>query len=253
MRMKQTIFLVIVVLALVIPGLSAAPTASFTVSFYNKTSHALEPLTDMNATKAQLLAFNASAGGGDYWTWDFGDGKAASGQDVQHQYSYSNRWVVYKNGETPMTVILNVTDSGGNSDYEEQVINLSVALDPIVMVTETIEEFNESYSQQFINAIGGNESPQEGYIGIDFSGGLQTAQNVYISVLGYTIFAMIIFSLPFLMNWIISKDFVVSGVLGMFMGIYIVARLPTQMQLVAVAFIGMSIVAIIYSLIKERI
>jgi hypothetical protein len=121
------------------------------------------------------------------------------------------------------------------------------------MVTETIAELNESYSQVFIDVIGGNESAPAGWIGIDFLGGLEGARDVYVSVVGLTIFSMMIFSLPFLMNWIISKDFVVSGVIGMFMGIYIVVRLPAQMQLIAVAFIGMAIVAIIYSLVKERI
>lgn len=255
--MKQIFFVAIIVLVMglsIVPVLSA-PTAEFQVYYLNMTNGTgtWDPLTNMNATKAQLLAFNASSGGAVSWGWTFGDGKGASGQDVSHKYSYSNKWVVYKNGETPMTVILNATDAGGVSDYETKVINLSVALDRIVMVTETIPTLNESYAQSFIDAIGGNESPQEGWIGIDFLGGLETSRSVYVSILGYTIFSILIFSLPFIMNWIVSKDFVVAGVLGMFMGIYIISRLPAQMQLLAVAFIGMSIVAIIYSLIKERI
>ena len=255
--MKKIFFIVAIFLVIgsLVSPILAAPTAAFNVYYLNTTNGTgtWDPLTNMNATKAQLLAFNASSGGAVSWGWKFGDGKQASGKDVTHQYSYSNKWLVYKNGETPMTVILNATDAGGVSDYETKVINLSVALDRIVMVTETIPTLNESYAQSFIDVIGGNESPQEGWIGIDFLGGLETSRDVYVSVLGYTIFSMLIFSLPFLMNWIVSKDFVVAGVLGMFMGIYIVSRLPAQMQLLAVAFIGMSIVAIIYSLIKERI
>jgi hypothetical protein len=83
-------------------------------------------------------------------------------------------------------------------------------------------------------------------------GGLRAAEGVYVSVLGLTIFLLIVFSIPFIMNWIVTKDFVVSGIIGGFMGIWIITRLPDAMKPLAVMFIGMSIVAIIYSLIKER-
>lgn len=255
MQMRRETFFFLAVLAVLVGGAVAAPTASFSIYYFNASNGTgtLDPLSTMNATKAQILAFNASSGGAVRWDWTFGDGKGDCGQNVQHQYSYTNKWTVYKNGETPMIITLNATDAGGESDYESKTINLSVALEPIYMVTETIATLNESYSQQFIDVIGGNESPKQGWIGINWTLGISTAESVYVSVLGYTIFAMLIFSLPFIMNWIITKDFVVAGVLGIFMGIYIIARLPAQMRLLAVAFIGLAIVAIIYSLIKERI
>ena len=232
----------------------AAPVANFNVYYLNTTNGSTwDNLTTLSATKAQILSFNASAGGATSWTWDFGDGRKGSGQQTTHQYSYPvQKWLVYVNGSAKNVVVLNASDAVSSS-YQTKVLNISVSLQPLVMVTQTVALLNESYSQTFIDVIGGNESVQDGWIGIDFLGGLQGAQDVYVSVLGYTVFAILIFSLPFIMNWLISKDFVVAGIIGMFMGIYIIARLPATMKLLAVSFIGLAIVAIIYSLVKERI
>jgi hypothetical protein len=224
------------------------------ISYYNTTDSAIWPLMSMNATKGELLVFNASLPGVTNYTWDFGDGFGWSGKNATHRYTFGKGTsLLLKDGWVKVTV----KSSAGNLTgmySDSHVINLTTAMEDINFVgpTETIALLNESYANTFITVIGGNRSAPADWIGIDWAGGLQGVQDVYVSVLGLSIFYLFIFSLPFIMQWIISKDFVVAGVLGSFLGLWIITRLPASMKMVAVLFIAMSVVAIIYSLLKER-
>jgi hypothetical protein len=110
---------------------------------------------------------------------------------------------------------------------------------------------NESLSRNYTEALTGNRTAPPGWSGFDWVRGVQTTVDAYTGQLGVTIFLILVFSIPFLMNWIIMKDFIVSGILGGFLGVFIIVRLPANMQPIAVAFIVMSVVAVIYSLLKE--
>jgi hypothetical protein len=236
------------------PPASTSPGGLFDISYYNTTDHSLWPLMSMNATKGELISFNATNAVASEWAWDFGDGFGGSGRNVTHRYTFGKGIsLMLTNGWTRVTTKLNST-SGMSITRDAAVINLTTAMEDINFVgpTETIALLNESYANTFITVIGGNRSAPAGWVGIDWLGGLNGVQDVYVSVLGLTIFYLFIFSLPFIMQWIISKDFVVAGVLGSFLGLWIITRLPASMKMVAVLFIAMSVVAIIYSLLKER-
>ena len=62
---------------------------------------------------------------------------------------------------------------------------------------------------------------------------------------------VLIFSIPFLMAWIMGSNVTLPSVMGIITGGFILWRLPEQYQLVAIGFIGLSVIAIIYSLLKE--
>lgn len=62
---------------------------------------------------------------------------------------------------------------------------------------------------------------------------------------------VIIFAIPFLMAWIMGGNVTLPSVMGIITGGFILWRLPEQYQLIAIGFIGLSVIAIIYSLLKE--
>ena len=62
---------------------------------------------------------------------------------------------------------------------------------------------------------------------------------------------VIIFAIPFLMTWIMGGNVTLPSVMGIITGGFILWRLPEQYQLLAIGFIGLSVIAIIYSLLKE--
>jgi hypothetical protein len=254
--MKTKTIFIILMIAFVLPLVSAVPNAAFDIYYLNSTDNALWPLTSLNATKGQLLTFNATVpAGSTTWAWDFGDGFTETRDDVVHRYTFgkNGKSLMLTNAWTTVVVKLNASD-GATSDYQSKILNLTTAMAPLIFVgpSETIAPLNESYANGFIAVIGGNTSVPADWIGIDWLGGMTWVQNVYVSVLGATLFFILLFSIPFIMQWIISKDFVVAGIMGGIMGVWIINRLPANMKLLAVTFIAMSIVAIIYSLLKER-
>lgn len=64
---------------------------------------------------------------------------------------------------------------------------------------------------------------------------------------------VIVFAIPFIMLWLMQGNATLPLVLGAMAGVYIIPRLPAAYQPVAMGFIGLSVVAIFYSLFKERL
>lgn len=259
MHMEQTrIIFLIATLCAIVGIASAALVPSFTVSYLNSSTGNLSVLTSMNATRGQVLYFNGTVSGGtpQQWSWNYGDGYGDLVPNTTHSYTYAHDHVMlFNKGVTKLQVILTVSDATGNYSTTPKVINLSVALPRWGMAPtdSVIPLLNETNANNYLSAIGGNVTLPDGWAGLDWLGVLHTTEQVYVDVLGWTIFLLVVFSVPFMMNWILTKDFVISGILGGFLGIWIIARLPAQFQLMAIAFIGMSIVAVLYSLLKERV
>jgi len=84
----------------------------------------------------------------------------------------------------------------------------------------------------------------------DIPGALHLSLNVFQDTWGDTAL-VIIFAIPFLMAWIMSLNITLPSVMGIITGGFILWRLPEQYQLVAIGFIALSVIAIIYSLLKE--
>ena len=84
----------------------------------------------------------------------------------------------------------------------------------------------------------------------DIPGALYLALNVYEDAWG-TIALVIIFSLPFLMAYIMAMNATLPAVMGLITGGFILWRLPEQYQMIAIGFIALSVIAIVYSLLKE--
>ena len=62
---------------------------------------------------------------------------------------------------------------------------------------------------------------------------------------------VVIFAIPFIMSAIMGGNITLPSVMGIINGGFILWRLPEQYQLIAIGFIAMSVIAIIYSLLKE--
>ena len=88
--------------------------------------------------------------------------------------------------------------------------------------------------------------------GINWTGLIGAGYDAYENPLG-PLAAIIIFALPFLMMWISQKDLTLPGIVGALLGLFIIVRLPANWHVAAVTFIAISVVAVIYSLVKERV
>jgi hypothetical protein len=196
--------------------------------------------------------------GGSRFNWSFGDGFDSTEQTPAHYYAYGKHTILMHDGSVSLFIGLK-TDTDTVPTVKS--INFTTLLPPLVFQTTNITLMNESLSNNYTEALTGNRTAPPGWSGFDWVRGIDTTVEAYVkgtttqdggnSGLGTTIFLTLIFSIPFLMSWIIMKDFIVPGILGGFLGIFIIVRLPANMQPLAIAFIVMSVVAIIYSLLKE--
>jgi hypothetical protein len=77
------------------------------------------------------------------------------------------------------------------------------------------------------------------------------AMSAYTDILG-NIAIVMIFAIPFLMMWIMGGSITLPAVVGIIEGGFILYRLPEQFYLVAIGFIVLSVMALIFSLLKDR-
>ncbi len=117
---------------------------------------------------------------------------------------------------------------------------------------ESIDNVSTSLVDDLINSLGGETVPEPGEDTINWTGLISTIGGAYTSILGPLAYTLI-FSIPFLMMWITQRDMTLPGLVGALFGLFIIVRLPAEFHLVAVTFIAISIVAVVYSLVKERV
>lgn len=246
MKQKMKIFIVFVAFFAVCSVVVSA--ASFTMQVKNATTGSCVAMDGENTVyRGDTVCFTDTSGASSSWEWNFGDGFTSTEQNPQHIYAFGKRPIVMHNGYINLGISLKTSDGS----IHEDTIKFSTPLPPLVITTQNITLMNETLAENYTEALTGNRTSPPGWSGFDWVRGIATTEEAYTSVLGSTIFLILIFSIPFIMNWIIMKDFVVAGILGGFLGIYIIVRLPANMQLLAVGFIVMSVVAVIYSLLKE--
>lgn len=223
--------------------------ATFTMQVKNSSTGGYVAMDGANTVfRGDTVKFTADAASPDY-DWGFGDGFGSNASSPEHRYTFGKPPILMNGGYKDITASL--TTVAGGTDTE--TIRFRTLMQPLVTQSTNLTLMNENLSENFTKALTGNRTAPAGWAGFDWVGGIGATADVYESVLGTSLFLIIVFAIPFLMNWIISKDFVVSSIIGGFLGIYIITRLPANMQLLALMFIVMSIVALLYSLLKERV
>lgn len=227
---------------------SVAGAATFTMERKNASMGAFVAISDGDVVyRGDTVRFTASGGAG--WNWTLGDGATVSGvSTLDHNYTYgAGRIIIMHDGYYLLPITLKTLDGVQTT----QSINFTTLLPPLVFQTAHSDLLDESLAENYTEALTGNRTAPPGWSGFGWVLGVSTTIRAYTSVLTVPIFLILVFSIPFIMEWIIMKDFIVAGILGGFLGIFIIVRLPAALQPIAVAFIVMSLVAIIYSLLKE--
>jgi len=157
-------------------------------------------------------------------------------------------------GSANLTATVNqIDDDAGGSvtpTISSGTITVSSSIRP--RATATIDNVSTSLVDDLIDSLGGETVPEPGNDTINWTGLISTIGGAYTSILGPLAYTLI-FSIPFLMMWITQRDMTLPGLVGALFGLFIIVRLPAEFHLVAVTFIAISIVAVVYSLVKERV
>lgn len=123
---------------------------------------------------------------------------------------------------------------------------------PTVDPSETIATVSTSAYNSIINSIGGNTSPANATAAKpNWTQFLTATINPYVTQMGYLAY-VIIFAIPFLLMWLMHGDMVPAAVAGIIVGGFGLTFLPSEYHLLAGVFVALAVVAVVYSLLKER-
>ena len=118
--------------------------------------------------------------------------------------------------------------------------------------TSSVDVIPTINTLRFTNITGGfggemnntNLSPNWGAI-------VQNVAYVYPDAMGQIAWVLL-FAIPFLMMWIGHADMVVPGIAGIFLGLFVYGFIGSDYAGVAGAFVMISIVSILWSLLQKR-
>ncbi len=117
--------------------------------------------------------------------------------------------------------------------------------------TSTIPTLDEAPYSALIGAFGGDDQLNESTEGVDWLGIQAAVEQPYTAALG-SFFYVIVFAIPFFMQWLRQGSMAIPAAIGIILGGIMLAKTPAEYHLAAVAFIALSILAIVWGIIKER-
>lgn len=116
----------------------------------------------------------------------------------------------------------------------------------------TITPISTQAYNDILTSMGGNTSPvNETDAKINWTQFLLATLEPYTIQYGYIAY-IIIFALPFIMMWLMHVDVTPAAVAGIILGAFMLAFLPSEYSMLAGVFIALAVVAVVYSLLKER-
>jgi PKD repeat protein len=171
------------------------------------------------------------------WSWDFGDGNTSTDQNPTHTYT------------EPGTYTASLTVSGPTGEDSEIRSIFARAMRP--KASSPIATLDESPYTSFVGAFGGSNQLNETTEGVDWLGIKDAAERPYTDLIG-PLFYVIVFAIPFLMQWLRQGSMAVPAAIGIILGGIMLAKTSAEYHLAAIAFIALSILAVVWGVIKDR-
>lgn len=121
-----------------------------------------------------------------------------------------------------------------------------------IMASATFTPVSTQAFQDLYDSIGGNTSPvNETAAEINWTQFLGATLEPYTLLMG-SLALVIIFAIPFVLMWLMQQDMTPAAVAGIIIGGFMLAFLPPEYSLLAGIFVVLALLAVVYSLLKER-
>lgn len=183
---------------------------------------------------------DTSTGNVTAWSWEFGDGTNSTAQHPVHTYDTAGTY----------TVSLTATSAYGSDTETKTNLIRVTALRP--KTTRTIAPLDEGPYNHFFASFGGSQQLNETTEGVDWLGLKDAAEEPYTAALGSLFFALL-FALPFVMQWLRQGSMAIPCVLGIILGSIMLAKAPAEYHIVAVVFVALGVLAVVWGVIKDRV
>jgi hypothetical protein len=191
------------------------------------------------------VQFNDTSTGSpaDTWAWDFGDGNTSSLENPVHTFGMG-WWDIHFTASNSTTGLSDSTWS----HWQIHVIQSFTR----VTASATITPVSTHAYNVILNSFGGNRTPaNESEARVNFTQFLFGTTYTYTDLMG-NLALVIIFAIPFILMWLMQSDLTIPGIIGIILGGFLFLFLPAEWHMAPVAFIALSIVAIIYGLYMRR-
>lgn len=142
------------------------------------------------------------------------------------------------------------------------LIMFCVVVDPVAAVDQpplfrptasnTIAPLDNTTSKDIMDFLG-LDTPYENATASkkDYGGLISGLFSVYSDVLG-PIALLIVFAMPFAALWIMQRDMLIPGGIGLMFSSFILIKLPADFQAVAVLMMAVSVAGVIYAMYTRR-
>lgn len=157
-------------------------------------------------------------------------------------------------GTTSFTISISSLDDDTGAPIDATLapgtITLTSGLRP--KTTRTIAPLDEGPYNHFFAAFGGSQQLNETTEGVDWLGVKDALEEPYTAALGSLFFALL-FALPFVMQWLRQGSMAIPCVLGIILGSIMLAKAPAEYHIVAVVFVALGVLAVVWGVIKDRV
>jgi len=157
-------------------------------------------------------------------------------------------------GDTTLGVVANSFDDDVGGAIAPTVANgtLSSLTSARYMAAATFTPVSTQAYYDIWTAMGGNSSPEtEAESMINWTAFLGATLEPYTLLIGQLAF-VIIFAIPFVLMWLMQMDMTPAAVAGIIIGGFMLGFLPEEYSLLAGILVVLAALAIVYSLMKER-
>jgi len=157
-------------------------------------------------------------------------------------------------GTSTLGVVANTFDDDVGGAIAPTVSNgtLTSKTSARTMATATFTPVSTQAYQDLYASIGGNTSPDtEANATINWTAFLGATLEPYTLLIG-DLALVIIFAIPFVLMWLMQMDMTPAAIAGIIIGGFMLAFLPAEYSLLAGILVVFAALAIVYSLLKER-
>lgn len=117
--------------------------------------------------------------------------------------------------------------------------------------TAPIPTLDEAPYLALTGAFGGSNQLNETTEGVDWLDMKDAAERPYTDLIG-PLFYVIVFAIPFLMQWLRQGSMAVPAAIGIILSGIMMTKTSAEYHLAAIAFIALSILAVVWGVIKDR-
>lgn len=157
-------------------------------------------------------------------------------------------------GTVTLTITVTALDDDTGTPIEATTQSATITLFDGLRpkASATIATVDESGYDLLMASIGGDQQLNETTEGVDWLGIKAAAEAPYTATTGALFFA-IIFSLPFIMQWLRQGNMAIPSVVGIILGGIMLMKAPAEYHLAAVAFIALAVLGVVWGVIKDRV